>query len=111
MAIRFRDDAKAFIIPAEAWFGLQVKNRRPHMMIGFYYETFTYGEFKIEWTRNGIQLQAYSDSWQALGKMPELIELMAEIDRQRINPSIHEFAHMLECMGYKDITPRTRPLK
>lgn len=106
----YLDSAKAFSIPYEAWYaGSSMKSIEPYpyLMIGFYYDgDGTEGEFKIVWDSIGIRLMAYDDSWEALSRMPELINLMAMIDRNDIKPSITEFVEFLKKMGYKDITER-----
>lgn len=100
---------KAFIIPYEAWYK-NVISGNPHICIGIYYETGgTDGEFEIVWDRSGIQLAAYSDSWETLRKMPELIELMAKIDREKSEPTLPEFAELLKGIGFRDITKRENP--
>lgn len=97
---------KAFIIPHEAWYKDLIKEA-PYITIGFYYESGgTEGEFKIVWEDIGIRLLAFGDSWEVLGKMPELIELMAGISKKKISPTVKQFAEMLEDIGFKDITER-----
>ncbi|MFR1537516.1 MAG: hypothetical protein ACLSUP_02615 [Blautia massiliensis (ex Durand et al. 2017)] len=111
----FLESAKAFSIPHEAWYGdISVKpfSKYPYIMIGFYYgDGGTEGEFQIVWEDIGIKLKAYDDSWEALSKMPELLHLMSEIDRNQEKPSIREFSDRLKKLGYKDITERIRPEK
>lgn len=111
----FREDAKAFSLPFEAWYSesaVRPIREHPYIMIGFYYENDgTEGEFEIEFNNIGIELHAYQDSWEALSKMPELIKLMADIDRDCLNPDINEFAEVLKGLGYKDITERINPYK
>lgn len=98
---------KAFFIPHEAWYKDTVLED-PHIQIGIYYENgSTDGEFRIVWDNIGIQLRAYDDSWEVLSRMPELIDLMVKIDRERLEPTILEFAKMLECIGFKNITQRS----
>ena len=109
MSKGFLSSAKAFSIPAKAWYADAFKGEPDHIMIGFYYENDgTEGEFKLEWSRVGIQLQSYNDSWEALSKMPELIELMAKLDSDKIEPTVDEFATLLKELGYKDITEYVR---
>lgn len=99
---------KAFIIPYEAYYK-DIVLGEPHIYIGFYHESGgAHGEFKVVWDKIGIQLQAYSDSWEVLGKMQELIELMAKINREKLDPTVTEFAEMLKDIGFKDITERER---
>ena len=84
----FKESAKAFSIPYEAWYAeTSVKPfENEHIMIGFYYENDgTEGEFRLEWGKYGIALKAYNDAWEALSKMPELIELLGKIDRGERN--------------------------
>lgn len=107
----FLDSAKAFTIPYEAWYAeTSVKPlEKEYIMIGFYYENDgTEGEFRLEWGKYGIELKAYNDAWEALSKMPELIELLARIDREEKEPTVKEVAEMLKELGYKDKTERAR---
>ncbi len=99
---------KAYIIPCEAWYKNSV-SKKSCIYIGLYREGGgTEGEFEIAWDKVGIQLEAYSDSWEVLRKMPELTELMAKISREELKPTINEFAEMLNNIGFKDITERER---
>lgn len=107
----FLESAKAFIIPFETWYAeTSVKPfEKEHIMVGFYYEgEGTEGEFRLEWDKFGIILKAYNDSWEALSKMPELLHLLAKIDREGKEPTVKEFAEMLKGLGYKDITERNQ---
>lgn len=108
----FLESAKAFSIPHEAWFcetSVKPYFKYPYLMVGFYYENDgTEGEFQIVWENIGIRLKAYHDSWEALSKMPELIQLLSDIDRNHEKPSITEFSNKLKKLGYKDITERVR---
>lgn len=107
----FLESAKAFTIPYEAWYAeTSVKPfDKEHIMIGFYYENDgTEGEFRLEWGKYGIELKVYNDAWEALSKMPELIELLGKVDREEKEPTVKEFAEMLKKLGYKDITERVR---
>ena len=79
---------KAFIIPHESWYKEIIK-KPPYITIGLYCESGgTEGEFKIAWEDLGIRLLAFDDSWKELGKMPELIELLAGISKKRIRPTV-----------------------
>lgn len=95
---QFLESAKSFIIPKKLY------GENPYIMIGFYNEHGTEGEFKIEWNSIGIQLKAYEDSWEALSKMPELIKLLAKIDREKLEYSVQDFADELVKLGYKNIS-------
>lgn len=99
---------KAFIIPHEAWYKEIIKEP-PYITIGLYCESGgVEGEFKLAWEDIGIRLLAFNDSWEVLGKMPELIELMAGISKKKISPTVKQFAEMLKDIGFKDITERKR---
>lgn len=104
----YDDKAKSFRIDDEAWYANQGGARDRCITIGFYYKDGTEGEFRIAWEPVGMRLMAYSDAWEALTKMPELLELMAKIDREGAEPSVEEFACMLTEIGYKDITEREK---
>ena len=98
---------KAFEIPSESWcYSERYENS---ILIGIYDENGegTRGEFLIEWgSFGGVSLRAFSDSWEALANMPELIELLSKISQEGKEPDMKEFAEMLKGIGYKDITQR-----
>lgn len=104
----YSDEAKGFSIPSKAYYAASIGYQPPHIMIGFYYDEGCEGEFKIVWDGIGIQLQAYNDAWEALSKMPELINLLAKIDMEGKEPTVDEFAELLEEIGYKDLTEYTK---
>jgi len=99
---------KAFIISHEAWYAKSpVNSSEPlHIMVGFYCPEGTMGEFSINWEKNGILLKVYDDAWEVFSKMPELLQLLSRLSRQKYVPGIHEFAVLLEKLGFKDITKR-----
>ena len=100
---------KAFIIPYEAWYK-NVISGNPRIYIGLYYEAGgNDGEFGIVWDGIGIRLMAYSDAWETLRKMPELIEPLAKIDREKSKPAVPEFAELLKRIGFRDLTKRENP--
>ena len=102
---------KGFSIPYEAWYaGTAVKPMEPYpfIEIGFYPENGgTLGEFKLVWEKAGMRLKAFSDSWAALYHMPELYALLLKIGASG-EPSISDFASMLQQIGYVDLTERER---
>lgn len=104
----YDNNAKSFYIEDETWYAIKGENKDRSMMIGFYYKDGTEGEFKIVWEPVGMRLMAYRDAWEALTKMPELLELMARIDREEAEPSVEEFANMLTELGYRDRTERVK---
>lgn len=107
----YREDTKAFSVPYEAWYADAVREigEDEHVMVGFYREDGSAeGEFRIAWTPNGVQLRAFSDSWEALSKMPELLELLAGIDNAGKEPTVKEFTGMLIDLGYTDLTEYVR---
>lgn len=107
MKKQFSDKAKAFNVLSESWYSKITGIPEKSIMVGFYYEgDGTEGEFSFVWDEIGITLRAYNDSWEALANMPELVGLMAEIDKAGETPTIKEFAKRLEKLGYKDITER-----
>lgn len=109
MMKEFLNNAKSFSIPSRAWYASAFEGEPDHIMIGFYYENdCTEGEFKLEWSSIGIQLQAYNDSWEALYKMPELLELMARLNSNEEEPTVDEFVTLLKQLGYRDITEYTK---
>lgn len=105
---KFDNNAKSFVIESETWYASKEEQKNSCIMIGFYYKDGTEGEFKIVWEPVGMRLMAYSDAWEALTKMPELLELMAKIDREEMETSVEVFANMLTELGYRDITERVK---
>ena len=97
---------KAFIIPYEAWYK-NVISGNPRIYIGLYCEAGgNDGEFGIVWDGIGIRLMAYSDAWETLRKMPEL---MAKIDKEKSKPAVPEFVELLKRIGFRDLTKRENP--
>lgn len=106
---KYSKHRKAFSIPYEAWYAdRSVKPfEKESIAIGLFDDHGgTVGEFHLEWNEFGIQLSAFHDSWETLRRMPELIELMAKIDREGKEPTVKEFAERLLELGYTDITKR-----
>lgn len=108
MEKEYSDNAKAFWIPGETWYA-DPAHKENYIMVGFYYnDGSTEGEFKISWEDVGIVLEIFNDAWEAFNKMSELRDLLARVDREGKQPTIKEFAKMVERLGYKDITERER---
>ena len=94
------DSVKSFQIPDEEY--LNSDEKLGCILIGCYYaNNTTDGEFKIVWNEMGMQLKVYDEAWEVLCKMPELIELMARICREKRKYTVSEFADELIKLGYK----------
>lgn len=108
---KYSGGIKCFSIPYETWYAeTAVKPfEKESIIIGFYDEQGgAAGEFRLEWNEHGIQLKAFDDSWGALSRMPELLQLMDQLDIEKKETTVKEFAEMLRLLGYKDITKRDK---
>lgn len=69
-------------------------------------------EFSIVWKQledeTVMNLHMYDDSWIAFEKIPEFFVLLTNIRNQNLVPDIHEFAGMLDFLGFEDITERKK---
>lgn len=99
---------KAFFIPFLNYDSHnEITERNNFIHIGFLSEENSLdGEICFEWNDIGIKLCVYEDSWGTLSSMPELIELMAYINRNKLTPSIEEFTEILKENGFIEITER-----
>lgn len=106
----FLEETKAFIMPFETWYAKSLELlKEPHYIkIGFFKDDgSTEGEFRLVWDSGGIQLKVYDDAWEALNRMPELLQLLSDISEKGDTYSPYEFALILRnYLGYKDITER-----
>lgn len=102
---------KSFIISNEAWYCQRTKTRLldDEVIIGKYYKDgSTAGEFSVVWDDIAPKLEVYQGAWVTLSEMPELIEMLSELDKQNITPTI--LANKLTELGYNDITERNLKL-
>ncbi|MDF2881306.1 MAG: hypothetical protein K0R54_1863 [Clostridiaceae bacterium] len=92
---------KGFLVDSEAYSN--------EIMIGFYSENDkgTQGEFAIRWNPFP-RLEVYYDGWSTLAEMPELIELLAKIDKTKEVLTINKMVEMLLSIGFKDLTKRIK---
>lgn len=97
---------KAFMVTNEAFYARSLPPDRPNeIMIGFYYEEGgTDGEFAIRWRDVAPRLEVFEDAWKALKQMPELLDLLAQMDGKNITPK--ELSSELLKIGFKDYTER-----
>nr|WP_302549174.1 hypothetical protein [Enterocloster clostridioformis] len=108
------DCVKGYVIPHEAWYtkneGTAEAKQYPRIEVSLYFQSGgTMGEFQFVWEKLGIRLKAFDDSWEVLGKMPELIRYMARISRKDKKITVEEFAEQLKRLGYEDLTERVCP--
>lgn len=108
------DCVKGYVISHEAWYsknkGITAAMQCPQIEVGMYFRSGgTMGEFLFVWEEFGIRLKAFDDSWQVLGKMPELIRCMVRISHKGKKITIKEFAEQLKRLGYEDLTERVQP--
>lgn len=100
---------KGFSIPSKSWYADVIGEKKESITIGIFTEDGgTQGEFRLEWEELGIRLKAYNDSWETLNQMPELINLLAEIERAGTEPTLEKFAEMLKELDYEDQTEYER---
>lgn len=103
------NNEKGFYIPCKSWYADAIGEKKEYIIIGMYTEYGgTQGEFRIEREKLGIRLKAYNDSWETLSQMPELINLLAKIQRSGNEPTLEEFAEMLKELDYEDRTEYER---
>lgn len=101
---------KGFSLPHEAFYGDRVKEYmpNPYIQIGLHdISGGVLGEFKLVWTDNGIQLQAYQDSWKIFCYMESLFNLMEVLGEKEETVDIHDFTDMLKMLGFTDTTEYT----
>ena len=76
---------KVFFCPNLAYYAKSIGNDEIETYISLSADGGgTHGEFKFKWVdvagRLVPRLEAFDDGWKALSQMPELIELLAELD-------------------------------
>lgn len=101
---------KGFFIPGEAWYADMIRARMNYITIGIYNDDGSAeGEFQIEFKASGAaELRVSSRDWGVLGKMPELVGLLARIKKSGKTPEIGTLKKKLKELGYKDMTERER---
>lgn len=102
---------KGFDIPLEAWYGSTeaIAEKRPHMMIGIYLESGgTKGEFELLWENAGIRLSVFSDGIRVLKEMPEVLDLLRDMEESGVQLSVDQVADRLVSVGYRNCTAYTR---
>lgn len=103
---------KAFSLPHDTFYGETTKKSHPNPYIQIGLNDIrggVLGEFKLVWTDNGIQLQAYQDSWKIFCYMESLFNLMEILGEKEETIDIHDFADMMKMLGFMDVTERTVP--
>lgn len=110
--IMFDDESgtKGFFIPGEAWYADMIRVKMNYITIGIYNDDgSTEGEFQIKFKASGAaELRVDSRDWEVLGKMPELVGLLARIKKSGKTPEIEKLKNKLKELGYKDMTERER---
>lgn len=105
---------KAFSLPHDTFYGETTKKSHPNPYIQIGLNDIrggVLGEFKLVWTDNGIQLQAYQDSWKIFCYMKSLFNVMDYLSDGSETVEIHKFAKMLKTLGFTDTTEYTDPLQ
>lgn len=98
---------QGFSLPHETYYGDTTKRNHPnpYIQIGLWDKRGgVLGEFKLVWTDNGIQLQAYQDSWKIFCYMESLFNLMEVLGEKEETVDIHDFTDMLKMLGFTDTT-------
>ena len=80
---------------------------RISVMVGMYHpDGGTSGEFEFEWYYLSgslcARLNSFEDSWSALSKFQDLLDIMADIDSECIQEP--EFCEILDKLDIKDLT-------
>lgn len=101
---------KGFFIPGEAWYADIIHEKMNYITIGIYNDDGSAeGEFQIKFKASGAaELRVSSRDWGVLGKMPELVGLLARIKKSGKTPEIGTLKKKLKELGYKDMTERER---
>lgn len=104
------DPIRAFIHAKEAWYKFPLAPYTiDEVMVGLYRKDGgTSGEFAVRWSNVGgksvPRLEAFDNSWAALGQFQDLLVAMSMIDDQGITPTA--FCELLKSLGISDRTPR-----
>lgn len=115
-----------FYILSESWYASssmasekrQDSNFVDEIMVGLYYsgDGGCDGEFAIRFSKINYEvyprLEAYSDSWNILHRMPDFMKMLAKLDKDRryrgnLPPSKEKIIEELKKLGFKDLTKRT----
>ena len=103
--------------PSRAWYGeahLRDADYVDEIMIGFYGidpDGGTTGEFAIRWMKLGGKvtpfLCVYDDAWNTLWECRDVLERLAQIDGQDVEPDV--IRQILEECGIRDATETESP--
>lgn len=115
---RFENTYPAFYATHLAWYGTDdvLDECYAEVMVGFFNdEGGTAGEFGFRWQMLGgkpaCRLEAFSDSWNALSRMPELMNWMKSWDQlfQNNTPEPEDLIAWLKLNGFRDETSYDSP--
>jgi hypothetical protein len=106
---------KGFVHLSRTWYAkhaLRAGDIIDEVMFGFYYGGGgTSGEMSVRWSELGgaivPRLEVYDDAWDALNEFKDVIEKMAEVDGENINPE--QFCKILLSCGFRDDTKEVGP--
>lgn len=120
------DSIAGFTIYSQSYYAdprrLLDENFEEEITVGFYHKDGgTSGEFQFIWKRFGdtsvfgstfaIHLEAFSDGWSSLVRIPLLLNMMNDLDSDHSTPdiSVEQFADKLRSIGIVDMTARSPP--
>lgn len=108
----------SYIVPKEAWYSHVVIDDEDSISVGTYAESGGCDyEFVIRWhsfsrptnrTSGAMQVEIFSDAWQAFTDHPDFFLWLAALTRKNENPTFAEVREFLDSMGLKDVTERER---
>jgi len=114
------EDIKGFYHLSRSWYGEAnlIHMRKDGIMdsitFGYYCsDGGTSGEMSMKWhnLRNNncpsARLEVFEDSFHALGQFKDLIDKLAEVDSEEIQPK--DFCDILLSCGFKDLTQGKQP--
>lgn len=105
---------RGFYHLSKAWYNkvaLEKAKYKDEVLFGIYCdEGGTDGEMSVRWydlaNKSTPKLECFDDAWLVLSQLKDVIDEMAKVDSQDINPE--EFCRLLLRCGFEDLTPTER---
>ncbi len=116
MVAKKRGPAPTFIILSEAWYAkatLPEAEYVDEVHVGFTDEAGETRGFALRWyalgvrQEIGIQIEMFDDAWGAFFELPELLELLVDLEDVGGQMTPAKFGADLKRLGFADVTPRS----